>query len=205
MPIEESGNTISIAQESITQVPAKKFKLGRHEGGQGIVEHRHGNLAQPTTRKGRAVWLFAPSDRHLDLLLSVGATFAPPLRFRYVLLVALDRWKEGRYTHRQLLSLQSLSELLLPYADFLEQDARHHIIVETESGSDGIIYDQHNFLYVYGDGDSLANKELISRFKEGHAEMPSPHSHHYHEEFDRGLLDLLGADVWDYSELTEED
>jgi hypothetical protein len=211
MPSEESENTISsIGQESMTlgsiaQVPAKKFKLGRHEGGQGIVEHRHGNLAHPTTRKGKAVWLIAPSDGHLDLLLTVAAKFASPLRFRYVLLVAMDGWKEGRYTHRQLLSHQNLSELLLPYADFLEQDARHHIIVESDSGSDGIIYDQHNFLYLYGDGNSPVNQELVSRFKEGHAEMPSPHSHHYHEEFDMDLMGLLGADVWDYSELTEED
>lgn len=58
------------------------------------------------------------------------------------------------------------------------------------------MYDQHNVLYLYGPLPQFEKSLNEAGLREGQVVFPSPHSHHYHEELDPLVDDMLGRYEW---------
>lgn len=177
------------------------FKLGRHEPGVGVSEHRYDNVYQriPTGL------LVAPEKGQVHLFLRLLQHLPGPFRLTYVLLVPFGPYAEGRYELQEVLDHEALELLLDRNRDFLERDARHHLVVGTIPPNISVRYDQHDYLRVDGPFPNLEGMLGEMGFTEGEIAMPIPHSHHHHPQFDADAEALLGTGHWIRSPLTEED
>lgn len=180
------------------------FKLGRHEPGVGMVEHRYDDVFCRGRREGREVLVVGPRTGHIQLLLEL-LVGDGPYQLVYVLLAALDGYPEGRYELDRTLRREQLTGLLNRYRAFFEGDARHHLLVSSSEGSPLAAYDQHNLLYFYSPSPEIEQRLRERGLTDGVPEMPTPHSHHIREEFDPVARELLGTGDWRRTPLREMD
>ena len=80
----------------------------------------------------------------------------------------------------------------------------------TTSGSSSpgfgtIVYDRHNVLYAYGPLDKFVEVLQANGLKEGKVELPAPHWHGYHPEFDKAQSQVLSRLQWIHSPLRPGD
>jgi hypothetical protein len=181
------------------------FKLGRHEPGIGMVEHRYDDVCERRTILGREALVLAPATGHIDLLLRLARELKGPFRLTYVLLVPFGEFAEGRYEFEDLLDYEALERLLTLHRGFFEGDARHHLQIGTESDMPSLVYDQHDLIYAFG---PVARWEQIAKehgLRPGSPEMPIPHSHHTRREFDLEAESLLSSNRWRREPLGDSD
>lgn len=130
-------------------------------------------------------------------LLSKLATCLPePYRVLYVLVVPRSSVHDAaRYEAPDELSREELSDFLTEFAEYLEFDGRHHLwIASPDHGT--IVYDRHNILYGYGPLDCFTKVALSERLVRGKVNVPGPHWHAYHPEYDRLQNRLLRRWNW---------
>ncbi len=173
---------------------SKPHKLGAFVEGAGWVEHQYTGVFERETG-----WLVVAPDRgHIDLLLNLAGSLAPPFTLQYVLLVPQSR-EDGRYELTKPLAIHDLLELFARYREFFEEDGRHHLRVSASGVT--LVYDQHNVLYLFGEIDRFADLLTSHGFTEGEVVLPSPHTHHYHEKYDVLVEDLMTRYEWKRSPL----
>lgn len=181
-----------------------QFKLGRHQPGGGIVEHRHPHVFHAEPGPSGTRFVIAPEDHVVELLISLVEALPGPYELFYELIDPFDEFLPGVYHWPGALSREEIGARLKGHQAFLEGDARHNVRIEA-TGSGSLIYDQHNFLYAIGDieriGPVLANAGL----KPGVATLPSPHSHHVRSEFGDAARIWLRLAEWVYFPFTEEE
>lgn len=181
--------------------PEGPFKLGRHEPGLGVVEHRFDDVFE--VRAG-ALWV-ASAAGQIDLAIRVSRLFAAPLIVSYILLVPFAGYAEGRYQLTERFDHVSLELFLDRFREFFERDARHHLHVGDASGNSRLIYDQHNFISVIGPTDEVRVMLEREGFRSGEVALPVPHSHHHHSPLDKVGVKLLTEYEWTYGPLEESD
>lgn len=82
---------------------------------------------------------------------------------------------------------QEALEFLRQFQEFLVCDGRHEVTI---SNSDlRLVWDEHDLIQVHGNTD-LVRSQLGAEFFETHFELPFPHQHHVHEQFDPQLSEV---------------
>lgn len=141
-----------------------------------------------------------PSRGHVDLMIELIECLPEPLRLLYVLVVSHGRDHSGRYEAASGMSFDDTEIFLKDFGDFLQSDGRHHLWVASP-GFGTIIYDRHDVLYAYGPLDKLVEVLKANGLKEGKVELPAPHWHGYHPEFDEAQSRVLSRFQWIHSRL----
>jgi hypothetical protein len=173
----------------------KPYRFGAFVDGVGWIEHQYGRVWE--RQEDRLV--VAPDTGQVDLILDLAAEIQEPYRLLYVLLVPRDDGQdEGRFELNEPLDWRELGSFLHRYRELFENDGRHHLRISSPAEDATIVYDQHNVLYLYGAGARFERVLAGAGLSEGAVVFPSPHSHHYHEEHDSIVDDMLARYEWQW-------
>ncbi|WP_345842827.1 hypothetical protein [Shewanella algae] len=143
--------------------------------------------------------------REIPLILEFCKEMEGPFGVLHVLLVSRLGKESGRYQSPYPLSYDELELFLYEHQEYFERDGRHHLWVSSVSGEGQFIYDNHNYIYAYGDIDTYVGKLKLKGFSEGEINIPAPHCHNYHAEFDGEEESVNNAFDWLYSPLQDGD
>ena len=128
-------------------------------------------------------------------------TWSAPFAVVYELETSLDpNFPAGRYQSDWLENFEELDALLIKNWDFFEQDGRHNIWIADSQAPRQIIYDQHEIIYIYGAENTLDLTLLERGFSDEAPEIPFPHTHFYHPQFDDAFEALMKDHVWGYAD-----
>jgi hypothetical protein len=144
-------------------------------------------------------------SQEIPLILEFCKEIEGPFGVLHVLLVSRMRKESGRYQIPKPLSYAELESFLYEHREYFECDGRQHLWVSSVSGEGQFIYDNHNFIYAYGDIENHINKLISKGFNEGEIKIPAPHCHNYHSELDSEEDSVNNAFKWSYSPLRESD
>jgi len=145
-----------------------------------------------------------PGRGHVELMIELIERLSEPLRLLYVLVAARGRDQPGRYEAASGMSFDDTENFLKEFADFLQSDGRHHLWVSSP-GFGTIVYDRHDVLYAYGPLDKFVEVLQANGLKEGKVEVPAPHWHGYHQDFDEAQSQVLSRFQWIHSKLRTGD
>jgi len=138
-----------------------------------------------------------PSGGCVEVLLSLAKVWRENYYLLYVLLVPRrDKREPGRYQSPGPLSFDQVASFCRRFRPFLEGDGRHHLWIGSTAGAGLLIYDHHDWIWAYG--DIAAYIEVLERgdFREGQIELPVPHTHSYHAEYDAAEEEVV--EYWDW-------
>ena len=138
------------------------------------------------------------------LLLDLAARMPPPFYVLYVLHVSRTGADRARY-ESPLLNYPQLAEFLWTFRDFFQCDARHDLWVGSANCPDLLVVDHHALLYAYGPLERYSAVLHENGFQEGIVEIPDPHVHHYHDEFDGDEEQVLRSFAWAKSQFRPND
>ena len=177
----------------------RPYRLGAFLDGQGWVEYQYPHVWSRIDGK----LLAAPKGNHVDLILRLAEGLEGPFDVSYMLLVPRDEDKdEGHFALTAPVSFEVLQAFMWRYRKLFEEDGRHHLHIGSVGTGAKIVYDQHNVLYLHGEPDRFIPALNQAGLSEGEVEFPSPHSHHYHEELDPLLDDMLERYEWHWYPLS---
>ena len=157
-----------------------KFGAGEYETG----PYQYGNLFEIRKTTGPAQLVIAPAMNHIDLMIELARALPEPFCILYVLKVSRTGAVAGRYQSPVPLDRPVAESFLLEYKDFFENDGRHHVWLLARPDFHGIIYDNHNVLYAYGQIEKFCDILLAKGLSEGKVKFPVPHRHCYNPEYD---------------------
>lgn len=178
------------------------LKFGR--GGEEHESFRYGNTFERQGTGSACRLLIGPSGGHCRLAVALAESLPEPLRLLYVLVVPRRGDHEpGRYESPDL-TREDLSSFVAGHQRFLESDGRHHLWI-AHPGAGLVVYDRHEVLFAYGPVDAYLDTLKADGLTEGAVEVPSPHWHVYHPEFDDEEAALLRRWQWTRKPLEEGD
>lgn len=203
MPIQDERSSPGCPNSFPSGTPCKFGFQGKNWE---QIPHKYPGVWAEEKTSGPNRLVIAPASRHVELLLSLSKPMSEPLSLLYILVSPRGAASEGRYESSHFLSREDLVRFLRRFGPFLESDGRHHFWIRSIAESDLLVYDNHNLIFGYGCLDRF--KEVLS--VEGlvavpEVTIPYPHSHFFHEEFDREQNELLSVCDWQYSPLQDED
>jgi len=177
----------------------KPYRLGAFVDGVGWVEHEYGRVWERQPDRLAA----APDTGHIGLILALSDELQEPFQVRYELLVPRDEAEdEGSFELDSPMSRADLQAFLRRYRQLFEEDGRHHLHITAPADGGEIVYDQHNVLYLSGPLDRFEAVLRDAGLQAGTLRFPSPHSHHYHQELDAMLDDMLEHYAWTTGPIT---
>lgn len=144
-------------------------------------------------------------SQEIPLILQFCKGMEGPFGILHVLLVSRIGKDSGRYQSPYPMSYDELELFLYEHQEYFERDGRQHLWVSSVSGEGQFIFDNHNYIYAYGKIDSFLTVLQANGFIEGEVNIPAPHCHNYHVEFDNEEESVNNAFEWVYSPLQEGD
>lgn len=178
------------------------FKIGNIDNQEELAWD---NIFQVEKYPSYSRLLIGCKSREIPLILDLCKEMEGPFGVLHVLLVSRLGKESGRYQAPQPLSYAELELFLYEHQEYFEQDGRHHLWVASVSGEGQFIYDNHNYIYAYGDIDAYVIKLTSNGFSEGEVNIPAPHCHNYHPEFDSEEELVNNAFNWSFSPLRDGD
>jgi hypothetical protein len=143
------------------------------------------------------------SNDHVKLLKDLLTVLQGPFRLLYVLVSPRSGQQDGRYEHPLEFDRDAVSRFLDRYGVALEQDGRHALWIMADDGQ--LIYSQHNIIYAYGPLDEFERLLIRRDFVMSDFEIPAPHVHYYHNQFDPVGRDILASAIWERFQLEDMD
>ncbi len=150
----------------------------------GSIEFAHPNVYQRETYPTWSRLTVGASDREVRLILELCKRCSGPFGILYVLVASRLGRENGRYQNDVPVEYDDLERFLYDFQEFLEEDGRHHVWVQSLGDEQQFVFDNHNVVYAYGDIDRIEAAVKAAGFSEGEVLTPVPHSHNYHPEFD---------------------
>jgi hypothetical protein len=178
------------------------FKLGKLNN---QVEVCWNNLYQKEIYPNFSRLLIGCESGEIPLILEMCKGMNGPFHILHVLLVSRIGKESGRYQSPDPISYEDLELFLYEHQEYFEQDGRHHLWVYSSSGEGQFIFDNHNYIYAYGNIDSYMACLKKNGFSEGEINIPDPHCHNYHTRFDDDESIVSSKFEWLYSPLHEHD
>jgi hypothetical protein len=128
-----------------------------------------------------------------------------PFQLLYVLHTSRTGAELGRYESPEL-NATAVEGFLRVFGRFLSEDSRHDLWLRSHDDDATIVLDRHNIIYAYGPLDIFEAALLKRGARAGAAlEIPDPHMHHYHQEWDESEREVLRALPWTVRPLRQSD
>lgn len=128
----------------------------------------------------------------------------PPLDLVYLLHTSRCEQPLGRYQSPPL-DAPDLADFLNEFGEFLSTDARHDLWLHSRRPDATLVWDRHDLIYAYGPLVRFAEILRELKLSASPVQIPVPHSHHYHEDFDAEELRLLQYLEWTRAPLAFDD
>ncbi len=128
----------------------------------------------------------------------------PPYRLLYVLHTPRGEGEPGRYMSPEL-STADVADFVARFRTYLKSDARFDLWSHSIPDGSTIVWDRHNQIFAYGELGAFEARLRALGFEERATSVPTPHQHHYRQEFDQDAAAVLTAFDWQYSALRPED
>jgi hypothetical protein len=180
------------------------YKLGYFNPEEQPFLHPNTWAVEETSGPSRLV--IAPAKDQVKLLLRMMEVMPEPFWVLYVLTVSRAGNQLGRYQSAEPKNRESIKRFLGEFAQFLENDGRHHLWIGSEPGPELLVYDRHNKIYAYGPLEQFS--EILSEIGLTPApsiEIPSPHSHHYNQTYDETEASFVNYWEWLRTPLLDSD
>jgi hypothetical protein len=178
------------------------FKIGNLNNQFEVCWH---NLYQKESYPNFSRLVIGCKSKEIPLILEFCKKMEGPFGVLHVLLASRLGKESGRYQSPYPMTYEELEFFLYEHQEYFEQDGRQNIWVSSISGEGQFIFDNHNYIYAYGNIDSYITDLTNIGFSEGEISIPDPHCHNYHKEFDSKEEDVNKAFDWLYSPLQESD
>ena len=144
-------------------------------------------------------------NKEIPIILELCRDMKGPFGILYVLLVSRLGYESGRYQSPRDMDYEELELFLYEHQEFFEQDGRHNLWVASMAGEGQFIFDKHNVIYAYGSIKGYIEKLNGLTFKEDKIEIPVPHTHNYHQEFDAEEEAVIKHWEWIHCPLEDDD
>lgn len=177
------------------------YKLGSIKNDE---EQQYSYSDQYTVEKGYERIVIGLSTGHIGAVTELAATLNGPFYVLYVLHTPRAGGEPGRYQSKAL-TYDEFSTLLERFKNYFEHDSRHDLWLHSPGTNTTIVYDRHNLIYLYGftnDQLSIIEQRGLER---NPINMPVPHVHHYHADYDVCEAQIIGEYEWVKSPLRDED
>jgi len=186
-------------------VATKGIKFSIPDGG-AEAPFDYGNVYWREETTGGERLLIGPSANQVEMLLTLAATW-PNYQFGilYVLLVSHTGAELGRYQSPWIESYDELREFMEGFAEFFENDGRHHVWIGSATGDGTLVYDQHDLIFAYGDLDRYEQVLHAQGFVRRKFWFPAPHIHQFLSENVGEEERLLKYFEWQVTPLRPED
>jgi hypothetical protein len=158
---------------------------------------------EPTTGPERLV--VAPKGSCLELVRSLSSAIESDAFLLYVLLVSRGAQQPGRYQTPHLLSQKERDDFLYEFGQALDRDGRHQLWIGAPHEGATLVWDQHQWVFCYGDLPRYEAIAVGSGLSQGVAQLPFPHAHCYHRIFDATVDQILSRFEWIRTDLTDAD
>lgn len=166
---------------------------------------QYGNAFARENIAGRErLWIGADKGQH-GCVMRLAAALREPFQLLYILHTTRTGAPLGRYESPEL-GLDDVRQFFEKFGPFLAEDSRHDIWVRSHADDATIVLDRHNLIFAYGPLDVFEN-ELVAVGLAGATpkEIPDPHVHNYHAEWDDAERAILKALDWTVKPLREQD
>lgn len=180
-----------------------KLKLTRLAGeSDSPVEWPHVFRREHTTGPDRLA--IAPREDPMGVLRDLATFIGPEFFVLYVLVVSRGRAECGRYESPPL-GLVDVRIFIEEFRDMLTNDARHEFWIGSTNDRGMLVYDDHGIIYAYGPLGDFERSLVARGFSAGSFQIPAPHTHHFHGEYDEVVDRLLARWEWRRTELQPGD
>jgi len=98
-----------------------------------------------------------------------------------------------------------MAAFISEFADYFETDARQDLWIYSQEEQGLLVYERHDLIYGYGPVEEFRDRLHSRGFVERTVEIPAPHSHNYHAEFDDSEKRLRTYFDWMKSPLRPDD
>jgi hypothetical protein len=169
------------------------------------IEFTYPNLWAREEHRDWARLRIGAEEREIPLLLSLCRECKGPFGVLYVLVASRLGRDDARYQSPTPMNYEDLELFLYTFQEFFEQDGRHHLWIKALGDGSQFVFDNHNIIYAYGDLDRYERELEAAGFRAGKVEIPAPHAHHYHGEFDSSEDDLFEYCEWKKTPLQPSD
>jgi hypothetical protein len=167
---------------------------------------RYPNVYSVERTSGPERLVIGPARDHLEVLLSLAEVWQQDYYLLYVLLVPRQGKREpGRYQSPGPLTFDQVATFCRKFSSFLQGDGRHHLWIGSTVNAGLLIYDQHEWIWAYGDLPAYTRTLQAKGFTEGEVSLPVPHSHNYNSEFDAAEDELVNYWEWTHFPLQPDD
>lgn len=166
---------------------------------------QYGNAFSRENVGGRErLWIGADNAHH-RFVMRLAAPLREPFQLLYILHTTRTGAPLGRYESTDL-SLDEVRQFFEKFGQFLAEDSRQDIWVRSHTDDATIVLDRHNLIFAYGPLD-VFEKELVAAGLTAATpkEIPDPHVHNYHAEWDDAERAILKALDWTVKPLREQD
>jgi hypothetical protein len=181
-----------------------RYKLGHLSPEEQRLEFPNVWTIEETTGPKRLV--LAPAIGHVQLMLHLTNEMPEPFWVLYVLTVSRVDCEPGRYQSDGPKTRREIEQFLIRFAEYFENDGRHHLWVGSEPGPELLVYDRHNKIYAYGAIDRFSRVLIGSGLTlSPSVPIPFPHTHHYHSTFDEEEKAIMNYWEWRQFPLHESD
>jgi hypothetical protein len=181
----------------------EKFGTLREDGVEIPYRYADTWARESTTGPDRIV--VGASSGQIHLMSRLADVVGDPLFILYVLTEPRTDHEPGRYQSPYALERDEREAFLQTFGDFIECDGRHQFWLGAPDGSATLVYENHNLLYAYGPLESFKRTLSEAGLSEGPVEIPVPHVHYYHAEFDEDQARLVEHFEWLLTPLKPED
>lgn len=165
----------------------------------------YGNVFSRERTSGSERLRIGVAEAQLQCVLLLAGTLAGPYKLLYVLHTTRTGAPLGRYEGPEM-DNQEVEEFFHSFGRFLDDDARHDLWLHSRKENATIVLDRHNLIYAYGPLDGFERALVNAGVQRGALpQVPDPHVHRYHAEYDDSERAILQALPWSVTPLRESD
>jgi hypothetical protein len=165
----------------------------------------YGNTFARESVSGRDRLVIGVNDAQDECIQLLALGLEGPFQLLYVLHTSRTGAELGRYESPDL-DASRVETFLRRFGRFFCEDARHDLWVRSHGGDATVVLDRHNVIYAYGPVDTFERVLSQGHIRPGaRPEVPDPHIHYYHSEWDEAERDVIVAFPWKVTPLRPGD
>lgn len=175
---------------------SKLYKMGAFDEEGKIRPHIFQDQFFLNSEMGAPILEIVTNNSPVELMLNLAEMFPGPYTAMYDLISPQTGFEEGSYVWDKELGLVELKNLVEPKTAYIENDARHRLAVHINVLGLTLVVDEHNVLKSLPADGRIVLKLKSLGFAEQRFEIPFPHSHPIHAEYNEIEEEWIGDDRW---------